>query len=70
MGAWWLAARSLPEVSGGRKKSNLPAFFTFLKTLEPTACSSRTGVLPCILLLWVGRWVVGEWLVHWAVGGW
>ena len=54
----------LAPLSGGgcKKNNNLTAFITFLKTPEPTACSSRTGVLPhlhfctaAVLLLWVVR---------------
>ena len=63
------------EVSGGRTKTAPPAFLTFLKTSEPTTGSSRSGALPrtycctAVLLLWLGRWMVGGWWVHWVLVG-
>ena len=43
-GAWWVAAHSLPEMAGGCKKNNLPAFLTGLWVLKTPEQTKRSFV--------------------------
>ena len=57
---------AIHEMTGGRKTTNLPAFFTVLrvlKTPEPTKYSSRSGIPRYILLHCCTA------VVAWSVGG-